>query len=142
MNISFYNHKHLHFFPLSPVFHILHYLFHYHHPFFISFLSAFLSISPSLSLKSQMCFIGAALLFCQHISHGSDVALHSILYRICHAETLQDINIYSSAPHHCCLKLHLFHTLSYSSQILSPSHSRFISYVFFYFLELIFYIFL
>ncbi len=38
----------------------------------------------------------------------------------------REINIYPSAPHHCCLDLHLFHTLSYSSRILSLSRPRFI----------------
>lgn len=99
--------------------------------------SPFLSHSRS---NPKCALLVQRSLYRQHISHGSDVALHSILYRICHAETLQDINIYSSAPHHCCLKLHLFHTLSYSAQILI-SLSLYFFYVCFYFSELIFYMF-
>lgn len=106
-------------------------------PFFSLHFSPFLPHSCS---KPKCALLVQSSLYCQHISHGSDVALHSILYRICHAETLQDINIYSSAPHHCCLKLHLFHTLSYSSQILSYLTPA-LFFVCFYFSELIFYIF-
>lgn len=93
---------------------------------FPSFSLHFSRFLPHSRSNPKCALLVQHSLYCQHISHGSDVALHSILYRICHAKTLQDINIYSSAPHHCCLKLHLLHTLSNFSQILSLSSPRFI----------------